>query len=360
MTTRKFDAGGDADLDRLYLDLAEADLQPLWTQDRLLTPAPPQRAVPFCWKAKDVWPLAERARQTVPIDRGGDRRVLMFSNPGMDGRCFATSTMSAAVQILGPGEVAPAHRHTAAAIRFVLEGSGACTLVDGDSVPMTPGDLVLTPNWTWHEHHNPTDQTMLWLDVLDLALVIWLDAMFFEPGPDAPDVYPAADASVSERLHGQPGIVTLAGQMRGEPYSPLFVYRWAATEAALGSAIDAGSSSSNGHASIRYTNPTTGRDVMPTLRCEAHRLLPGGDWRLERTTGATVWTVVDGEGVASVGDRTFDLEPGDSYVVPSWCPHRVQAGRALDLFTVGDAPVLEALGLMRRESDMPATAREGN
>jgi gentisate 1,2-dioxygenase len=345
VATRRFDAGDDADLDRLYSDLAAADLQPLWTQEGLLTPAPPQRAVPFCWKAKDVWPLAERARHIVPIERGGDRRVLMFSNPGMGGRCFATSTMSAAVQILGPGEVAPAHRHTAAAIRFVLEGTGACTLVNGDSVPMTPGDLVLTPNWTWHEHHNPGDQTMLWLDVLDLALVIWLDAMFFEPGADAPGVYPAVEASVSEGRYGRAGIVPLAGEAKGEPYSPLFVYRWADTDAALAALVDDGAT----HASIRYTNPSSGADVMPTLRCEAHRLRPGDGWRRERATGATVWTVVGGEGLATVGDQSFELEAGDSYVVPSWSSHRLQAGRVLDLFTVGDAPVLEALGLMRRE-----------
>jgi gentisate 1,2-dioxygenase len=331
VATRRFE-GDNPDLDRLYADLAEADLQPLWLQEALLTSAPPQRSVPFCWKAKDVHPLAERSRHLVPIERGGDRRVLMFSNPGMGGRCFATSTMSAAVQILGPGEVAPAHRHTAAAIRFVLEGTGACTLVNGDSIPMVPGDLVLTPNWTWHEHHNPGRETVLWLDVLDLALVIWLDGMFFEPGPDAAGP-----------------LTPLAAAARDEPYSPLFVYRWADTGAALDARLATAGPGPARHASMRYTNPRSGGDVMPTLRCEAHRLLPGADWSLGRSTGATVWTVFAGEGVATVGKSVFEVERGDTYVVPSWCPHRLEAAAPLDLFTVGDAPVFEALGLMRRQ-----------
>jgi len=336
--------GENPELDGLYGDLAEADLQPLWLQERLLTAAPPQRSVPFCWKAKDVYPLAERARRLVPIERGGDRRVLMFSNPGMGGWCMATSTMSAAIQILGPGEIAPAHRHTAAAIRFILEGSGAVTLVDGDAIPMIPGDLVLTPNWTWHEHHNPTDERVLWLDVLDLALVIWLDAMFFEPGPDAPDPGPSPSGSTSERRFGRSGIVPVSGA-GGGAYSPLFVYRWSDVDAVLDDIL--GGIAAH-HASVRYSDPVRGGDVMPTLRCEAHRLRPGGAADFGRATGSAMWTVFTGEGVASVGDSTFEVEPGDTYVVPSWCPHRLETAAGADLFTVGDAPTFEALGLMRR------------
>ncbi len=128
----------------------------------------------------------------IGIDRGGDRRVLSLSHPDLGGLPFATHTLWGAVQFLGGGELAPAHRHSPAALRFVLEGSGVWTLVNGDPIRMAPGDLVLTPSWTWHEHHNPGPGPMIWFDGLDVPLVRNLDAVFFEPGGDEPSRYEPA------------------------------------------------------------------------------------------------------------------------------------------------------------------------
>ena len=171
------------DVDGLYADLAAADLQPLWTQPGLLTRTP-NRLRPHIWRWKTLRDLAERSGNLVGIDRGGDRRVLSLSHPDLGGLPFATHTLWGAVQFLGAGELAPAHRHTPAALRFVLEGSGVWTLVNGDAVHMAPGDLILTPSWTWHEHHNPGTEPMIWFDGLDLPLVQSLDAIFFEPGSE--------------------------------------------------------------------------------------------------------------------------------------------------------------------------------
>ena len=79
-----------------------------------------------------------------------------------------------------PGEIARAHRHSAAALRLIIEGQGGYTVVNGERVPMYPGDLVLTPNWSWHDHANDTDAPMIWLDGLDTPLVRMLEAGFYE------------------------------------------------------------------------------------------------------------------------------------------------------------------------------------
>ena len=182
MGTRRF-AAPDPELAELYRQLAEEDLQPLWELTGLLTPEPVVRGVPHRWRGKHLRELGGRAGDLVPVDRGGDRRVLACSNPGLDGRPYAVSTLWAAVQYLRGHEVAPAHRHTPAALRFIVEGEGVWTLVDGDPLHMGTGDLLLTPSWTFHEHHNPGDAPMIWMDVLDLPVVAALDAVFFEEGP---------------------------------------------------------------------------------------------------------------------------------------------------------------------------------
>ena len=203
-TTRFHDDAPD--VDGLYADMAAADLQPLWTQTGLLTQTP-GRLTPHIWRWKTLRDLAERSGDLVGIERGGDRRVLSLAHPDLGGLPFATPTLWGAVQFLGGGELAPAHRHTPAALRFVLEGSGVWTLVNGDPIHMAPGDLVLTPSWTWHEHHNPGTGPMIWFDGLDLPLVRTLDAVFFEPGGEELTPYQPVLASRSEHAYGSAGLL---------------------------------------------------------------------------------------------------------------------------------------------------------
>jgi gentisate 1,2-dioxygenase len=355
MGTRRY-VSGDRDVDSLYQDLAAEHLQPLWEMRGLLTPTPRVRAVPHRWSAADLWKLAARAGDLVPIDRGGDRRVLAMSNPGLDGAPFVSSTLWTAVQYLRPGERAPAHRHTPAALRFVLDGEGVYTLVDGDPIAMSRGDLVLTPSWTFHEHHNPGDTAMMWLDVLDLPLVAALDAVFLEQGPDGAARDGTATRSAAERRFGQgAGLVPAsspgeAGTRPDRPFSPLLVYRWDRTDAALQALLE---DEPTGDAVLRYQDPVRDRDVMPTLRCEMRRLVAGRATTTDRQTGTRISAVLDGTGVVELGDTRFTLSPGDVFVVPSWCTHRLRAESTLDVFTTSDAPVLEALGLHRGEQLRP-------
>lgn len=260
---------------------------------------------------------------------------------------FTTSTLWGAVQYLGPGEVAPAHHHTPAALRFVIEGSGVWTLVDGDPLSMAPGDLVLTPNWSWHEHHNPGTEPMLWFDGLDLPIVRALDAVFFEDGPDRMTNRAVDPMSRSEMLFaGGPGLVPV-DEDAPRAHSPLLVYRRSDTDRALTQLLQARGTR---HVGLRFADPVSGADVMPTLRCEMHRVLAGGRTPTTRRAGSSVWVTFAGKATAFVGGERFDLEPGDHFAVPSWTNFALQADEPTDLFSVSDAPVLEALGLARTET----------
>jgi gentisate 1,2-dioxygenase len=342
----------DHDAEPLYQELAEHDLQPLWELHGLLTSQPRPRAVPFAWHAKDLKRLAERAGELVPVDRGGDRRVLACANPGLEGAPYIVGTLWAAVQYLRVGEVAPAHRHTPAALRFVLEGEGVWTVVDGDAIPMAAGDLVLTPSWTFHEHHNSGAAPMMWLDVLDLPLVAALDAVFYEDGPSDDVQVTTPVLSRSEQRYGSgpgllPGRASDAGGGRQHPQaaSPLLAYRWAGTDRALAAQLADGATTAH----VRYADPTTGADVMPTMRCEMFRYAAGSTSPTVRRTGGGVGCVLHGAGTVSIGGESFAVAPGDILAIPSWAEFHVTANDQLDLFVTSDAPVLEALGLYREE-----------
>jgi gentisate 1,2-dioxygenase len=349
VTTRFY---GDApDVDGLYADLAAADLQPLWTQPGLLTRTP-DRLTPHIWRWKTLRDLAERSGDLVGIDRGGDRRALSLAHPDLGGLPFATHTLWGAVQFLGGGELAPAHRHSPAALRFVLEGSGVWTLVNGDPVHMAPGDLVLTPSWTWHAHHNPGTEPMTWFDGLDLPLVRNLDAMFFEQGGEELDSYQPARVSRSEDRYGGAGLLPVTDErvIAEDPasgrFSRLLAYRWQAVDAALSRLIE---STGQRTASIRYADPATGRDIMPTLRAELHRVLAGHRTPTVRSAGSGIWVVYRGSGTTVIDGRRFRWTAGDMFVTPSWAAVEHEAGDDADLFLLSDRPVLEALGLARDE-----------
>lgn len=342
----------DPALAALYADFEAADLRPLWTQRADLMPPSPQPAArPHVWRWEVLRALAARAGELVPVGRGGERRAIALANPGLGGDPHATPTLWAAVQYLGPGEVAPAHRHTQAAFRFIVEGEGVWTVVNDDPVAMRPGDLLLTASWDWHGHHHAGDTAMVWLDGLDIPLVGQLDAGFFEFGPETVDRATPV-RSRSEALWGHPGLRPVA--LADTPNSPLMAYRWEHTDRALGAQLELDAAGrcgavEPGHAAIRFTNPTNGRDALVTLRTEMHRLAAGVSTGRRRVTGSSVWQVFSGSGVAELGGEAIDLAAGDLVAVPSWCPLRLHAGTQLDLFTFGDAPVYEALGLYRTE-----------
>jgi gentisate 1,2-dioxygenase len=346
-------------LDALYAELAERGLMPLWTQRDDLMPASPEpTARPAMWRWAELYPLAQRAGELVPVGRGGERRAIALANPGIPGQPYTTPTLWCAIQYLGPREQAPAHRHTQTAFRFVIEGSGVWTNVEGDAVAMRRGDLLLTPGWHFHEHHNTTDHPMAWMDGLDIPLVSQLDAGFFEFGPDELGTTETPDRSRNERLWGNPGLSPVAA-IGDRPNSPLMAYRWEYTDAALADQLaleveGAGATVEPGHAAVRYTNPTNGRDALQRIRTEMHRYRGGTVSGPVRTVGSSVWQVFTGTGTVTIGEQRFDVSTGDLFAVPSWAPLTIEAREDFDAFRFGDDPVYEALGLDRRSTDRGA------
>lgn len=352
-------------LHELYRGFEQELLVPLWTEIGDLMPAHPRsRAVPHLWHWDSLLKLAARAGELVPVGRGGERRAIALANPSLGGRPFATPTLWAAIQYLMPGEDAPEHRHTQHAFRFVVEGSGVWTVVDGDPVPMNRGDFLPQAGWNWHAHHNATTEPMAWLDGLDIPFQYVTEAQFFEYGRDE---LSAAERTTprrsrSERLWGHPGLRPLTATPAPAGDSPLLAYKWEFTDAALADqlALEAeghGGTVEPGHAAVRFTNPATGGDVLSTIRAEMHRITRGAETAPVRETGSSVYQVFNGSGTVTVGDTTWSVTRGDLFVVPSWesFSARSEAGATdsdsggLDLFRFCDAPVFEALRLDRTQ-----------
>lgn len=340
------------ELRRLYADFDDNHLLPLWTQRGDLMPSTPApRAVPHVWKWSALYPLAQRSGDLVPVGRGGERRAIGLANPGLGGHAYASPTLWAAIQYLGPKETAPEHRHAQNAFRFVVEGEGVWTVVNGDPVRMSRGDLLLTPGWHFHGHHNETDHPMAWIDGLDIPFAQANDVGFFEFGSERVTDHATPKFSRGERLWCHPGLRPLSG-LRDTVSSPIGAYRWEHTDAALTEQLlleEEGQPATveQGHAAVRYVNPTTGGDVMPTIRAEFHRLREGTATAPRREVGSSVFQVFEGSGSVVLDGTEHVLEIGDLFVIPSWTPWSLRAESQFDLFRFSDAPIMERLAFHR-------------
>ena len=341
-------AGTQKALDDFYLEVEQKHLVPLWkVTKRLLTTEPETKVRPYLWKWTDLRRLAQEAGQLVPIERGGERRVLGLVNPGLGGKYAATHTLWAAVQIVKPGEVAPCHRHTASAIRFIIDGDRTFTTVNGDKCMMSRGDLVLTPNWTWHDHGCESDQPMIWMDGLDLPLVGDLDGMFFEFYPTHKQ--PTDFVNESERKFGGAQLQP-TWERKEESYTPLLNYKWAPTYEALKKTGE-GSASPYDDVCFEYINPNTGGSVLPTISCYVQMIRPGVHTKAHRQANSAVYHVFEGSGYSVINGQRFDWERGDFFVIPPWAWHEhVNENREETiLFSIQDTPVMKSLGLYREE-----------
>ncbi len=341
-----------AELRALYEAFKTNHLNPLWTQIGDLMPKHPKpRARAHVWKWSELYPLAQQSGELVPVGRGGERRAIGLANPGLGGEAYVSPTLWCAIQYLGPKETAPEHRHSQNAFRFVVEGEGVWTVVNGDPVRMSRGDFLLTPGWNFHGHHNETDQPMAWIDGLDIPFSYQNDVGFFEFGSDRVTDYATPDYSRGERLWCHPGLRPLSG-LQNTVSSPIGAYRWEYTDRALTEQLlleEEGQPATfgQGHAGVRYINPTTGGDVMPTIRAEFHRLREGVETATRREVGSTVFQVFEGRGAVVMNGERKTLEKGDIFVIPSWVSWALEAETQFDLFRFSDAPIMERLHFNR-------------
>lgn len=333
-----------------YRNLESYSTAPLWTvQEEALVAEPKSKASPHVWHWKELHPQAMRAAALVGT-QDAERRVLMLPNPGLKGRIATTNSLFSGLQIVMPGEAPRAHRHPPAALRFVIESDGGYTTVDGDRIPMHPGDLVLTPNWTWHDHGNDTGNPIIWLDGLDLPLTHLLEAVFFEPYPE--DVQPVTRPTDSSLTAYGSGALRPAWENHTQAHSPLMHYSWDRTWATLQRLVPVAEGSPYDGVVLEYSNPNTGGPVMPTMACHAQILRPREATKAHRHTASAIYHVVKGEGYSVVDGQQLAWGDKDVFCVPGWAFHKhvnSSATRPAVLFSFADAPVLQALSLLREQ-----------
>jgi gentisate 1,2-dioxygenase len=327
-----------------YDELAPKHMAPLWEVLRaLITREPATPCVPVIWHYDEVRPYLMRSGELITA-KEAERRVLILENPALAGKASVTHTLYAGLQLILPGEVAPAHRHSQSALRFVLEGQGAYTAVDGERTYMSPGDFIITPSWTWHDHGNDSDQPMVWLDGLDIPLVGLLDAGFMEPG-NAETQLVTKPAGDSLARYGA-GLLPVDWRP-SNPTSPIFNYPYARTREALAQMARQQDWDPCHGLKLRYVNPATGDYAMPTMSTFMQLLPKGFAGAPYRSTDGTVFVCIEGKGETRVGDEVLAWGPRDVFMVPSWAVHRHRASAEAVLFSFSDRAVQEKLGLWR-------------
>lgn len=336
-----------------YARIAPRNLRPLWeVLDDLVPPVPRPQARATLWRYDEVRPALMEAGGIIGAMEAV-RRVLILENPGLPGSSRITSALYAGLQLILPGEVAPSHRHTQSALRFIVEGAGAYTAVDGERTTMAPGDFIITPSWTWHDHGNEGTVPVVWLDGLDIPIVALHDAQFAERHPEAVQPVARPEGHADARWGSN---MALFGRQHASRTSPVFNYRYARSRAALATLAAGGVRDPAHGVRMRYVNPLTGGWAMPTLGTFL-QLLPRGFCGLpHRSTDGTVYCCVEGHGTVRIGDETFDWGPRDIFVAPSWQPRTLTADSEAVLFGYSDRPVQEALGLLREETLFQASA----
>jgi gentisate 1,2-dioxygenase len=323
------------------------------------------------WRWSEIAPYLDkiadiaRGAEISPIEFA-ERQQFLLTNPGLGGRLQVTSTMRCAVSIYNPSDVAPVHIHTPNASRTILSENGGYTTIEGERCEAARGDLILTPNGTWHDHGNDGSEPVVWIDVLDFPLMEFLDCVWLDeayPGDTQGNsraqrvTFPG---SYSHMLYGRGGLVPSFLPHRrgfGRETSPMFHYRGADVREAL-----AGLRREQGDPyeaiALRFVNPATGASVFPTLDYRAQMLRPGEATRFKRETASTLYIAIEGRGITEIAGRSLDWQTNDIFVVPSfaWRRHINQSQNDAVLYAVSDAPLMEKIGQYRAQGRLPDDA----
>jgi gentisate 1,2-dioxygenase len=331
------------DLKVLDAELAQDSMKGLWVREERMNRKPVPFGKPHLWKWSKIREGLEAAGRLVTTNYKGARRAITLVHPSLDEG--TSPTLGYAVQLVKAGESVYSHRHTNAAMRFVIDGApGVFTITNGEKCVMERGDLVIQPTWGWHNHINETDRDAVWIDCLDSGLMRMLRTTFQEP-------HPAEDV----RLYNSPFDTTLRNPgllaPPGRPLQPL-VYKWPATRRALCDMLPENASAFDGKC-LEYRNPITGGSTFPTFSCWIQALDSGETTQEHRHTSNQLYYVIEGCGVTEVEGEALDWEAGDFFVVPNWSWHKHKnqlASAPAILFSTTDRPLHEALGVYREES----------
>jgi gentisate 1,2-dioxygenase len=335
-----------------YEELERFATGALWTVANKIEPwQPKSESVPMIWRYRDLRPFVVRSAELVTPEQAG-RRVIYLNNPGRREVAAAVGWLYSGLQTMKPGELASAHAHSASALRFIMEGRGAFTIVDGHKMTLGRNDFVLTPNGTWHEHGVSAEGTpCIWQDGLDIPLVNAMEAGFYVVHPELNQAvtHPVDDSTdtwAATALHPQ-------GRVWSKPYSPLFKYEWEPTYESLRRFARATAGSPFDGVMMNYVNPMTGGPVMPTMGASMQMLRPGEKTKAHRHTGSFLYQAAKGSGYSIVNGKRLDWTERDIFCVPSWAFHEHANASQTDdacLFCFNDLPVMNALGLYREEA----------
>ena len=328
-----------------YQRIGEHGLAPLWEViAKLLSREPNSRAVPHHWDYETTRAFIIEAAGVITAEEA-ERRVLILENPAFKGEARITDALFAGLQLIMPGEVAPAHRHSPAALRYIIEGSGAYTAINGEKAYMEPGDLILTPSWVWHDHGHEGEAPVVWLDGLDIPMVRYLGPVFAEPYPD--EYHPAGQPAGDNQHRYGTNMLPFGAELAEEKSSPVFHYPYAKCREALDTLARSGEIDACHGIKMEYINPANGGPAMPTLGTYLQLLPKGFRTGSYRSTAAWVYSVVEGTGRTVVGGETLEWGPRDAFVIPAWYPHRHEADGEAYLFSFSDKPVHDKLGWFR-------------
>lgn len=343
------------ELSAFYAALARHEAGALWTVANDIEPWEPRpHAVPMLWSYEALRPMVLQSLDLVrPEDAG--RRVVMLVNPKRRDVSAAVGWLYTGLQVMKPGEAASAHRHMASALRFIIEGSGAYTIVDGERLTLAANDFVITPNGTWHEHGNDGGTSpCIWQDGLDIPLINALEANFYEVHPDLhQDV--ARPLNASHAAYANPALKPLEPDWR-KPYSPLLKFSWESTYEALRRYAMVTDGSPFDGVVMEYVNPLTGGCVMPTMGAQMQMLRAAESTRAHRHTGNVIYHVAKGSGHSVIGGKRFDWKEHDIFCVPSWSWHEHANASATDdacLFSFNDFPVMKSLAIYHEQAYVP-------
>ena len=352
METAKFHITPDATDERreFYARLQKKNTAPLWDILAKLFPMEPRPScVPMLWNYDDdIRPLLLEAGRLITA-KEATRRVLILENPGIRGTSQITQSLYAGIQLIMPGEIAPTHRHTASAIRFIIEGKGAYTAVDGERTTMNPGDFILTPSWAFHDHGNPSDSPCMWIDGLDFPIVNMLDAAFAETYPE--EMQPVTKKEGDSLLRYGANLLPIEHKPERQS-SPIFNYPYSRTREALDGLYRNGPVHPCHGIKLQYVDPATGGYPMPTIAAFMQLLPAGFRGAPHRSTDATIFSVVEGHGRTRIGDETLNWKERDIFIAPSWQPISHEAERESVIFSFSDRPAQKAFGFWREQAPL--------
>jgi len=331
----------------LYRRMDKHNTAPLWEVLHALIPdTPATRCKPYLWKYKDVRPYITEAGKLITA-KEAIRRVLVLENPGMRGESCITQSLYAGLQLILPGEIAPSHRHSQSALRFIVEGSGAYTAVDGERTTMYPGDFIITPSWTFHDHGNPGNDPVVWMDGLDIRIVELFAAQFHEVYGEEVQPVTRSEGAATARFGN--GLAPINAQSPFGKTTPIFNYPYSRSRESLELLSKDQDPDPHHGWKMTFTNPLTGGHAMPTIAAFIQLLPNGFKSQPYRATDGTIYSVVEGGGRVTIGTESFDFEPRDTFVVPSWVPVSLQATSETVLFSFSDRPGQDAMGLWKEK-----------